>query len=102
MLLIESNRRSGLRRRLIVFSPPVMDYRYFPGRGIMYSLLVHEIVLFGLLAVSAWSGLKERPRRPELVGVINLRERRDIIYFPVPGRGSEPVPSSKGFSYPGP
>ena len=69
----------------------------------MYSLLVHELVLFTVLAVSAWISPKQKPRPPELVGIINLREPRDVIYFPVVGRESLPVPpSSSGFSYPGP
>src|SRR5689334_18557992 len=102
MLLIERDVRSGPRRRLIVFSQPVMDSRYFPGRGIMYSLLVHEVVLFGLLAVAAWSAPKEKPRPPELIGMINVREHRDVIYFPVISRESRPVANSTGFSYPGP
>ena len=68
----------------------------------MYSLLVHEIVLFGVLAVSIWIAPKTKPRPPELVGMINLREHRDIIYFPAIGHESPPAAERSGFSYPGP
>ena len=70
----------------------------------MYSLLVHEIVLLGVLAASIWIVPKAKPRPPELVGMINVREHRDIIYFPAIVHESPPAPAVKspGFSYPGP
>jgi TonB-like protein len=79
-----------------------MDSRYFPGRGIMYSLLVHELVLFGVFAVSALSTPKAKPQPPELVGMIDVRKHRDVIYFPAISPNSRPVANSTGFSYPGP
>lgn len=92
-----------------------------PGRGLLYSFLVHEVATFGLLLVAAHQPLPQEAPPPELTQIIDLNQPKEIIYLPALGGGSEgngqagkkasvprPRPSapgaasSKGFSYPGP
>jgi hypothetical protein len=95
---------------------------HLPGRGLIYSVLVHEIVFFGLLFLSVPNLFdRSRPpfRPPERFLMVNLRE--PTLYLPILGEGKPSegregaglearrkapsvasAPSSKGLSYPGP
>ncbi len=100
---------------------------YFPGHAILYSLLIHEMALFGLLLLPGsgnltdWGRPPERPRPPERAARIDHNEPRVLMYLPVLGGGNEgqglpggflkpgrkapaavSAPAVKGLSYPGP
>ena len=91
-----------------------------PGRGLLYSILVHEIIFFGMLLLSM-SNLFEPSRPPERDMMVSLQERADALYLPILGGGNPgegrtgggldagrkapsvaSAPTTKGFSYPGP
>jgi Gram-negative bacterial TonB protein C-terminal len=94
-----------------VLSGPVLDRRHFPGRGVLYSVLLHEIVFFGLLLLQLFiAGVN--PPRLEALATINLRKRSDVMYFPaIPRVAPPPVAQDHsrteagrkgGVTYPGP
>src|SRR5262245_1800175 len=99
----------------------IIDKRYMPGRGILYSILVHSMVIYGLLFVSVSANFTEAPYRPVRVTMVNLRDPNYKMYLPVlfgadppqtdapkgpkvsePEPKRAPVVRSTGFSYPGP
>jgi hypothetical protein len=92
-----------------------------PGRGLLYSFLVHEVAIFGLLFVAAHQPLPHETPPPELTQIVDLNQPKGIIYLPPLGGGSEGkgqakvkadvqrkrspaagAASKKGFSFPGP
>ena len=94
---------------------------FFPGRGLLYSFLFHEAVIFGTLWLPVSYGLTQQPPRPQLIQMTDLREARQVLYLPQLGGGREgggyaggragaarkgspgtPAHATKGFSYPGP
>src|SRR5262245_10718729 len=66
------------------YSGPILDRHYMPGRGLMYSFLVHEVVLFGLLFLFGPAVVKSRAS--ERVFMIDLRKPL-ILYLPNLGGG---------------
>jgi TonB-like protein len=93
----------------------------FPGRGLLYSFLIHEIAVFGLLFLSVSYKFIGHSAPLELSQMINLSKPREVVYLPLLGGGSEgkgrkgsgsgasrkglstaPAHSTKGFSYSGP
>ena len=89
---------------------------YLPGRGLLYSLLIHEIVFAAILFFSVPHNLREQSRPPK-----PAQEPSEVIYLPMLGGGGEGMgrpavgleaarkgpsvdsaPSAHGFSYPGP
>jgi hypothetical protein len=95
-----------------VLSFPVLDRRHFPGRGVLYSVLVHEIIFFGILFLPLFIAGKRPSSRLELLGTIDLQKPVDVLYLPaIPDAASElvaenefsrPTPNHKGITYPGP
>src|SRR5712692_2767787 len=98
-----------------------VGHGYRPGRGLLYSVIAHEIAFFSMFFLSFSYSYTHRPRPEELTRVINLSDRKQVIYLPLLGGGSEgeghpgggpgvprkvspaaPASSSKGLSYPGP
>src|SRR5947209_13351107 len=98
-----------------------VGHGYRPGRGLVYSLIAHEIAFFSLIFLSLSFSYVHQSRPGELTKVINLSDPKQVIYLPVLGGGSEgeghpgggpgvprkvssaaPASSSKGLSYPGP
>jgi len=94
---------------------------FFPGRGLLYSFLFHEVVVFGTLWLPVSYDPTQQPPRPQLIQMIDLREARQVLYLPQLEGGSEgsghagrrsgaarkgspgtPAHATKGFSYPGP
>jgi hypothetical protein len=91
------------------------QFGYLPGRGLLYSVIAHEVVLFGLFLLVHF-GLPEF-RSEKLVSQLNSRDH--IIYLPEMGGGKEgekspgggasaphdpsaaPAHASRGFAYPG-
>ena len=89
---------------------------YLPGKGLLYSIISHEVVLFGLfLLVTRVLPMLHSPR---LIAQENQQDH-NIVYLPELGGGSEgekspgagesapqqpaaaPARASKGFAYPG-
>ena len=89
---------------------------YLPGKGLLYSIISHEVVLFGLfLLVTRVLPMLHAPR---LIAHDNQQDH-NIVYLPELGGGSEgekspgagesapqdpaaaPARASKGFAYPG-
>jgi len=79
---------------------------------VLYSILVHEIIFFGLLFVPLLIAGKDSSPRLELLGTINLRNSADVLYLPAisqaasepagEDRFSRPAPNRKSITYPGP
>jgi len=98
-----------------------VGHGYRPGRGLVYSLIAHEIAFFSLFFLSFSYSYVQQTRSAKLTKVINLSDAKQVIYLPVLGGGSEgegqpgggpgvprkvssaaPASSNKGLSYPGP
>src|SRR5229473_2584571 len=98
-----------------------VGHGYRPGRGLLYSVIAHEIALFSIFFLSFSYRYVHHPRPPDLTQVIDLTNPKQVIYLPTLGGGSEgngqagggpevspkvssaaPARSSKGLSYPGP
>src|SRR5262245_46659777 len=99
------------------YGGPIMDRRYMPGRGLLYSFLVHECVFFGLLFLFG-PNLVARSRPVERWTYVDLKKPL-IFYLPDLGerdKGASPAEkkeaaktaaaaanrSAKGLVYPGP
>src|SRR5262245_40487989 len=65
------------------YGGPVLHRHYRPGRGLLYSFLVHEVVLFGLLFLFGPAIVKSQPAR---VSWIDLKKPL-ILYLPTVGGG---------------
>jgi hypothetical protein len=93
----------------------------WPGRGLLYSSLIHEIALFALILGPAFRRPVEPPRPPEEFRMLDLRATKEVLYLPQLGGGSEggghaggrsgaarngspgtPARGTKGVSYLGP
>src|SRR5207244_11446287 len=61
------------------YGGPILDRHYMPGRGLLYSFLVHEVVLFGLLFLLGPNLVKSRPE--ERFFMIDLRKLL-VLYLP--------------------
>ena len=87
--------KSGARREQLSFAAMKLEYRYWPGRGLLYSFLFHEIVFFGMLFVSIslslgrLSNLAEAPRRDRL-------DLSDVVYLPPIGGGASADEADNG------
>src|SRR2546426_12407311 len=98
-----------------------VGHGYRPGRGLLYSVIAHEIALFSIFFLSFSYRYVHHPRPADLTQVIDLSNPKQVIYLPTLGGGSEgngqaargpevapevsssaPARSSKGVSYPGP
>src|SRR5712692_6119222 len=97
-----------------------VPHGHWPGRGLFYSVIVHEIAFFAIffLSLSYRYVLEHHPG--ELTQVIDLNNPKHVIYLPSLGGGSEgnghpggapgvsrkasaaPATNNKGLSYPGP
>ncbi len=103
-----------------LFASANLGRAYFPGRGILYSLLVHEIVFFALIFVPRPPHLTDWARPIERTTKIDPGEPRKVFYLPILGGGSEGVglqaknpsaeqketsgassPRTRGMTYPG-
>jgi hypothetical protein len=91
-------------------------FGYLPGRGLLYSVIGHELVMFGLFLLVTY-GLPSL-RAQKLIARSTAQDR--VIYLPEVGGGKEgekspgggqsapqqpsaaPARASKGFAYPGP
>src|SRR5205823_8907287 len=90
-------------------------FGYLPGRGLLYSSIVHEVVIFGLFLLVTYVIPTLRPA--SLLETKNVQDH--IIYLPEVGGGSQgekspgagesapqepsaaPARASKGFAFPG-
>ncbi len=98
-----------------------VGHGYRPGRGLVYSVIAHEIAFFILFFGSFSYSYIHRASPAELTQVIDLSNPKQVIYLPLLGGGSEgdghpggapgiarkapsaaPASNSKGLSYPGP
>jgi len=98
-----------------------VGHGYRPGRGLLYSVVAHEIAVFSIFFLSFSYRYVHHPRPADLTQVIDLSNPKQVIYLPTLGGGSEgngqagggpevspkvssaaPARSSKGLSYPGP
>ena len=102
-----------------LFKSAFLSDRYVPVRGLVYSVLTHEITLFGLMFLSMFSIL-ERARLADQARSIELSQLREVIFLPVLGSGApaagaseddattgdedtaEAAQPTEGLSYPGP
>src|SRR5713101_4529351 len=91
-------------------------FGYLPARGLLYSVIAHELILFGLFLVFTYGLPALHPAK--LVPVAKTQDH--TIYLPEVGGGSQgekspgagqsapqqpsaaPARASKGFAYPGP
>src|SRR5581483_10880045 len=91
-------------------------FGYLPGKGLLYSVIGHEVLMFGLFLLITYVVPSFREERL-IVGSINANDH--IIYLPEVGGGTEgqkspgggqskplqasaaPARASKGFAYPG-
>ncbi len=104
-------------RRVVKDGTPTFttfDFGYLPGRGLLYSVIAHELILFALFMLVHY-GLPEL--RAQKLLTVNSQDH--IIYLPEVGGGKEgekspgggpsapqepsaaPAHASKGFAYPG-
>src|SRR5437879_7934400 len=91
-------------------------FGYLPARGLLYSVIAHELILFGLFLVFTYGLPTLHPAK-----LVQLAKTQDhTIYLPEVGGGSQgekspgagqsapqqpsaaPARASKGFAYPGP
>jgi TonB family protein len=97
-----------------------VDRRYLPGGGLLGSLFVHGAILSGLLLLSSQVRATQQYRAHVRVTIVNLKDPNYRLYLPIllsghaelaapkeglasrPERVAAPVPTVKGFSYPGP
>src|SRR5215472_7337083 len=80
--------KSGADRKTPVLPLPllactIVDKRYLPGRSILCSILVHSLVVYGLLFISASANFAEPPYRPLRVTMVNLKDPNYKLYLPV-------------------
>src|SRR5437764_6066736 len=89
----------------------------WPARGLLYSFLVHEVAIFSLFLLPAYSGFrKPEPMVEARLFAIDLNTSAKLVYFPSLSSEGErkettPVedspkpaaaPHKNGLSYPGP
>lgn len=98
-----------------------VGYGHRPGRGLLYSVIAHEIAFFSIFFLSLSYRYVHEHHPAELTQVIDLSNPKQIIYLPLLGGGSEgnghpggapgvprkassaaPATNNKGLSYPGP
>jgi outer membrane biosynthesis protein TonB len=90
-------------------------FGYFPGRGLLYSAIGHELALFGLFLIFTYGFPALRSQKL----VVRMNTQDHVIYLPELGGGSEgekspgggqsspqptsaaPARASRGFAYPG-
>jgi Gram-negative bacterial TonB protein C-terminal len=112
--------RVSSERIVPVLTSTNVDQRYLPGRGILWSLLVHSIVIYGLLFISVSADFMEPPRPRVRVTMIDLKDPNYRLYLPVLMGADPPAATqanagprvsdikpgasnpTKGLSYPGP
>ena len=125
MLKLSPGQRMAIRaavraseRRRNLFRSANLGYNYRPFRGLLFSLLVHAFVLFGLLLFDISNRVSEQYRY--LARAVIIDHNRMVLYFPPLGDtthkregepGSKPHDKSartasarrtQGLSYPGP
>src|SRR5437870_8886229 len=125
MLKLSPGQRMAIRaavraseRRRNLFRSANLGYNYRPFRGLLFSLLVHAFVLFGLLLFDISNRVSEQYRY--LARAVIIDHNRIVLYLPSLGdtpHKREPEPGSKahdksartasarrtqGLSYPGP
>src|SRR5215510_5099375 len=66
------------------YGGPILDRHYMPGRGLLYSFLVHECVLFGLLFLFGPAVVKSQPA--PRISWIDLKKPL-VFYLPNLGGG---------------
>lgn len=98
-----------------------VDQRSFPGRGLLYSFLVHEIVVFSLLLAPQYFRALDQNLHVPIPEAVDQEIAEHVVYLPRLGGGAEgksgrgassaghrrgshvkPARKSPGFSYPGP
>src|SRR6476660_8986655 len=100
------------------YGGPILDRHYMPSRGLLYSFLVHEVVLFGLLFLFGPAIVRSQPapriswidlKKPLVLYLPNLnggeagespREKEPEAARKAPTVAANP--SRKGLIYPGP
>ncbi len=61
-----------------------------PSRGLLYSALFHEVILFSLLFMQVYAGYFAEPAPPpELLLMMDIRHEAKLIYFPSVGGDDE-------------
>ena len=88
----------GARARLstkapvpLLFTSTNVHKRYLPGRGIVWSILGHSAVIYGLLFIPVSAHFTEPVYQPLRVTMINLRDPNYRLYLPVL-MGADPPP----------
>ncbi len=105
----------------IIFTSTNLSRAYFPGWGILYSLLIHAFVLLGLIILPLLMIPLDPPLPQEWPAMFNRSRLRVVMYLPLIGGGTEGLglparkpeaarkapagsaaSNTKGMSYPGP
>ena len=105
-------------RRVVNDGAPTFStftFGYLPGRGLLYSVIGHELAVFGLFLLAHYGLPELRPQK--LIAQLNSQDH--VIYLPEVGGGKEgekspgggpsaphdpsaaPAHASRGFAYPG-
>src|SRR5688572_18589553 len=95
----------GLHERVPGTLPPVkqlpfelgsanVNRGYRPGRGLLYSIVVHEIIFSSAIFLSSYGLLEPPPRPKQRVIMVNLKDPVDVFYLPAIGSRSPAPPAA--------
>src|SRR5713226_7644131 len=68
---------------------PNLTQRYVPARGLLFSAIVHELVLAAMFFITFHLSRTHLPRPVRLTQMIDLGEAGKIVYLPMVGGGEE-------------
>src|SRR5229473_7436772 len=66
-----------------------VGHGYRPGRGLLYSVIAHEIALFSIFFLSFSYRYVYHPRPPDLTQVFDFPNRNQLISLPTLGGAGE-------------
>ena len=68
---------------------PDVSHGYMPGRGLFFSVIVHELIVAAILLLSFTLSRTRLPDSRSFNDTIKLSDAKGVIYLPVLGGGSE-------------